>query len=277
MGEVVLFLSPHLDDAVLSCPGYIQRLTQAGIRVVIATVFTEADASAAALYRARRAEDRQAIRSLDATPLHLGFPDAPYRSTEYRDFREIIFGEAPEYRTTCELVAAAIGRLFSKFHPRTVLAPLAAGNHVDHRMTRDAALAAVDADRLLFYEDRPYAFVREQVRHVTGRSMALKTDRFWRRYFEVAYVRSYLGDTSREEVISGWSRVPPFPEPYRLRRALRVALRRGEWLRATAAIRIYRTQIDDLFANAGELRALYKERPEIFYRVGRSLVYNRES
>ncbi|MCW5981843.1 MAG: PIG-L family deacetylase [Bryobacteraceae bacterium] len=277
MADVALFLSPHLDDAVLSCPGRIQRLAGAGSRVVVATVFTEADAAAATLYRNRRAEDKRAVRSLGATPLHLGFLDAPYRSAEYRDFREIVFGEAAEYAGTCRRVTEEIRTLVGRLQARTVLGPLAAGNHVDHRLARDAALAAVETSRLLFYEDRPYAFVREQVRHVLGKSMAAKAARFWRRYFEVTYVRTYLGGTSRDEVIGAWSRVPPFPRQYRLRKAETVVLRPSEWARATEAIRLYRTQIDDLFSGEMELNALYRENPETLYRVRRSMVGNDES
>ena len=41
MSKIVhLFISPHLDDVVLSCGGYIHRLTTSGEKVVIVTVIT---------------------------------------------------------------------------------------------------------------------------------------------------------------------------------------------------------------------------------------------
>ena len=38
--SAVIFISPHLDDAVLSCGGGIARLTCSGERVTVVTIFT---------------------------------------------------------------------------------------------------------------------------------------------------------------------------------------------------------------------------------------------
>jgi LmbE family N-acetylglucosaminyl deacetylase len=258
----VLFLSPHLDDAVLSCPVWIQRLVRRGTRVRIATVFTEGDE----LYRKRRAEDRAAARELGVSVTHLGFPDAPYRSPRYSDFCGIAFGCAREYPATCRLVARGIGELLTRWRPHFVVSPMAVGNHVDHRLVRDAALTAARSADLRFYEDRPYAFIREQVQHVLGRSLALRPPRFWRRYFAATYVRSYRGSTTEARIRKGWETIPAFP--HRLRAALRVRVEPDEVPRTLAAIRRYRTQIPDLFAGNDELDALYAAVPETFYRIG---------
>jgi hypothetical protein len=39
-----------------------------------------------------------------------------------------------------------------------VLAPLGVGNHVDHRITRQAATSTIDAETLTFYEEFPYVY-----------------------------------------------------------------------------------------------------------------------
>jgi LmbE family N-acetylglucosaminyl deacetylase len=255
----VLVLSPHLDDAVLSCSGYMQRMQAEGARVVIASVFTEGDPR---LYQTRRREDRCAAALLGASVRHLGFLDAPYRSAKHRDFCGIAFGRARDYAPTRRAVACEIASLFDRLRPQLVIAPMAVGNHVDHRIVRDAALAAVDSARLRFYEDRPYAFLREQVRHSLGYSMAQQPPAFWKRYFRTSYVRSYLGNTDPEQVIQGWSRVPPFPRP--LKPYGRVTSG------ALAALAEYRSQLADLFASETEMVSLYRKVPETLYTISPS-------
>src|SRR5438270_5906830 len=89
-----LFLSPHLDDAVLSCGGTIATLVDAGDEVTVLTLFAGSAAppyapvadylhelwgnppDAVAL---RRAEDAAAVIRLGATPLYEDVPDAIYR------------------------------------------------------------------------------------------------------------------------------------------------------------------------------------------------------
>jgi LmbE family N-acetylglucosaminyl deacetylase len=258
----VLVLSPHLDDAVLSCSGYIQSVA-ASCRVIVATVFAQSDPGHAALYRRRRAEDREAIRLLGARPMHMPFLDAPFRSPEYRDFFGIVFGCAPEYRTTLQRVARQIRETVARYQPAGVLAPLAAGNHVDHRLVRAAALAAVDPTDLFFYEDRPYAFVREQLLHVLGRPMDGRPERFWRRYFRTSYIRNYLGSGDREEVKRCWANMPAFPGM--LRRAVRITLPPEHLQNALRAIRAYRSQIGDLFTSDAELEECYANWPEVYW------------
>jgi len=238
----VLVLSPHLDDAALSCPTYLQRTPDA----YVATVFTEGDD---AHYRRRRSEDRKALRELGARPIHLGFLDAPYRSPKYRDFCGIVFGRAREYRGTVRALAEAIEELDSRLHPRVILAPLAIGNHIDHRVVRDAALAVVSSDRLLFYEDRPYAFVPKS----------------WKHYFAARYVRRYRGTATDRRIMKAWESVPPFP--HSLRRASLLEARPAEIARTLLALSAYRTQLPDLFEDAAEMRRLYPSTSEKLYRL----------
>ena len=109
-----IFLSPHPDDAVLSCGGTIFQLAQRNQRPIVITVFGgdratdaplsdfthslhnrwELDANAPA---ARRDEDRAALDRLNAFLIHLPFPDAIYRvdpitREHLYDSEEAIFG-----------------------------------------------------------------------------------------------------------------------------------------------------------------------------------------
>ena len=94
-------LSPHLDDAVLSCGGLIARWINRGYDVTVLTIFAgdpppgplspfaqelhsrwdQADGAVAS----RRAEDRIACGRLGASVAHLAFPDALYRRSAAGD------------------------------------------------------------------------------------------------------------------------------------------------------------------------------------------------
>src|SRR5438093_1734972 len=90
-----LYLSPHLDDAVLSCAGHILHERAQGRRVVVATLFGAGggDEAGRKLYQARRDEDRRALALLGAECLHLGLVDAPFRDDYYRSFQSILLGK----------------------------------------------------------------------------------------------------------------------------------------------------------------------------------------
>ncbi len=240
----------------------MQQLIKEGNEVRIVSVFTEGDSP---LYRTRRAEDCKAASEIGATVTHLQFPDAPFRAPQYRDFCGIVFGRAREYPATCRAVADKIKQLISRFGPRRIVAPLAVGNHVDHRLVRDAALLAAPPDELLFYEDRPYAFVREQVQHVLGRSFSQRPLRVWNRYFAAFYVRTYGHSTNPQRIREGWATVPAFPGPYKLHRAFQVEPHPC----TLAALSAYKSQLPDLFANDAQMEALFSSVPERLYRVSR--------
>jgi LmbE family N-acetylglucosaminyl deacetylase len=171
-----IYLSPHLDDATLSCGGQIFQQSRAGQRVLVVTI-TAGDPPAAALsayarslqerwalesdaVAARRAEDYAANAILGADTLHWSVPDCIYRldpvsQTPYYVSDVDIFGAVhPSEQSLVAQVAAQIEQL----PPHDQLyVPLAIGQHVDHVLTRAAAEAAVGQARLYYYEDYPYA------------------------------------------------------------------------------------------------------------------------
>jgi LmbE family N-acetylglucosaminyl deacetylase len=168
-----IYLSPHLDDAVLSAGGQIHQETAAGNRVLVVTVFAgdpPPDAPLGPLardlhrlwrlgddaVRARRDEDRAALARLGAGCLHWDLPECIYR----RDPA----GGAPLYPRIQALfrppraedrVAVEIARRLATLPPALrLVAPLGVGHHVDHILTRDAALG--HPGEVSFYEDFPY-------------------------------------------------------------------------------------------------------------------------
>jgi len=178
--ECYLYLSPHLDDVVLSFGGSIARQTRSGKCVVVATCFAgtptdyvetehtrelgERWALVGEPIAGRRLEDREAIARLGAMPLHLDLLDCVYRGNIERDvayypLKDDIFGpihsvEIDLHKAVADLIAAITGeRCFCR-----VYAPIGAGGHVDHIITRSAAVEQYGQTcELLFYEDYPYA------------------------------------------------------------------------------------------------------------------------
>jgi LmbE family N-acetylglucosaminyl deacetylase len=235
MARVTLCLSPHLDDGVLSCASLLSQVQ----RPVIATFFSSGDR----LFHARRAEDREACRRLGAECLHLGLRDDRFRS-----FVEIVSGPVRNTKRS----QRALASLLDELDPELVLAPMGVGNHVDHRELRDAATALVPPVRLLYYEDRPYAFVRGQVEFTLG----LRPAPDWRSYFAAHYVKTYLGSFPRETVKAAWGAALPFPGLTCVRRLPPPGLE---------PLRAYATQLADLFPSPAAMERCYASRPECYW------------
>lgn len=170
-----IYISPHLDDVVLSCGGQIFQQVQTGASVLVVTVaagFPQSDVRsdfAAFLHHnwgltaeeavtARRAEDVAACRRVGAQYVHGSIPDAIYRlhpqtKEPLYASNEEIFGEFDTAEADLiHTVASSLGELPPA---RCVVAPLGIGNHVDHQLTRQAAERVWGAS-LLYYEDYPY-------------------------------------------------------------------------------------------------------------------------
>ncbi len=168
--EQVVVLSPHLDDAALSCGGLVAELRGVAPRLVVTLCAGDPPPGPAseskrsqffAHPRERRREDREAMQSLACDYLHLGFCDAVYR---YDDrgrplYREFLTGEIhPGDRAHAAAVADAIARICAQTGAILVVAPLAIGRHIDHVICARAAVAlAGSGARLLFYQDIPYS------------------------------------------------------------------------------------------------------------------------
>jgi LmbE family N-acetylglucosaminyl deacetylase len=180
-GRPLVVLSPHLDDAVLSCGGRIAHAVEGGRRVFVATIFTKDEpaeppsALAADLRRwwklpagevmaRRRAEDLEACRRLGAEPRHLDLAEAPYRfdgeSRVLYATLGALFGAVAGADAACEAeiadrIAALERELGGGAGERPeLLGPLGVGNHVDHQLAR-RALERVRPEAAL-YEEFPY-------------------------------------------------------------------------------------------------------------------------
>jgi LmbE family N-acetylglucosaminyl deacetylase len=170
-----IYVSPHLDDAALSCGGRIWQQAQAGDRVLVVTVFAGergADsplspfaAQMHALWELegdaptmRRREDAEALACLGTDAAYWPYLDCIYRQMD-DDFpyasEEALFGEV--YPAEEKLVDELAGRLGGlPLEPGgTLYAPMAIGRHVDHQVVHRAAGRI--GRPVAYYEDYPYA------------------------------------------------------------------------------------------------------------------------
>lgn len=168
-----IYLSPHLDDAVLSCGGLIWEQTHTGIPVEIWTICAgdppsqELSEMAAGLHqkwggsspldtvRLRRSEDQNAARRVGATTLHLPIPDCIYRRSKtgtlyYPD--QVFTTPNPAEQALVDQIHQLLTEHLTRYD--TVVCPLTIGGHVDHRLVRAAAEQLQRP--LWYYADIPY-------------------------------------------------------------------------------------------------------------------------
>jgi CelD/BcsL family acetyltransferase involved in cellulose biosynthesis/LmbE family N-acetylglucosaminyl deacetylase len=186
-GVPCLVLSPHLDDAVLSCGALLTQLAPR-CPVTVVTVFSAASLGphtraarsylrqcavddAECLYSARREEDRAVLASLGVQARHLEVPDALFRRRRfavpglgavlpelehrYPTYRwDIARGRvARADRALVTRLGAQLDELVRALDAAVVLSPLGVGRHVDHLICR--TLGERYRDRM-HYSDFPY-------------------------------------------------------------------------------------------------------------------------
>ena len=174
-----VYLSPHLDDAALSCGGLIHQQARQDMRPLVITCFAgvpdynELSPFAAVQHHGwgrlaapvgqRRCEDATAMTYLGAKYQHWNYLDCIYRqhpeSGEFLYASELaIFGELRnEERNLIDELAAQLSDSLPLEGTR-IYAPLAVGHHVDHQLLFQVALRLrANGFAVQYYEDYPYA------------------------------------------------------------------------------------------------------------------------
>jgi len=173
-----IYLSPHLDDAVLSAGGLIYEQTGSDIPLEISTFmcgyappgevspFAELQhaqwgfSSAEETTRMRRQEDKKAAALVGASVVHFDFLDCIYRRGRNGEwlYNDILVPPHPE---DAEIPAQIAQAITDRLQPDDVLVcQLAVGSHVDHVLVRQGA-------ELLGYPlrydiDVPYIFYKRE-------------------------------------------------------------------------------------------------------------------
>ena len=215
-----VILSPHLDDAVLSC---WHVLTQPG-ELVVVNVFAGVPAGlegpawwdeytgatdSGERVRERIEEDRRALALAGRSAINLDFLDE-------------------QYRDQAQPLEPLVERIEPVLDPGArVFAPAAFANHTDHALVRSAALRLRAAGfDVSLYADLPHATLHGWPAWVTGRRGPVRKD---------------LARGWWEHVLAGTEAVTP--TMHRLDPAARA--------RKISAVRLYRTQLQGLAEFAG--------------------------
>jgi len=171
-----IYLSPHLDDAVLSAGGLIYEQTKSGLPVEIWTFmcgyppegeyssFAQLQhtqwgfSSAQEGIRIRREEDQSAAARVGASVLHFDFLDCIYRRGANGDWLYYDISVPPQEDDThipSQIAEAVSTRLLLD---DVLVCPLSVGSHVDHVLMRQAA--ELLGGPLLYGADIPYLFYK---------------------------------------------------------------------------------------------------------------------
>ncbi len=154
----LIYLSPHFDDAALSCGGLIWEQTQHGLPVEAWTVCAgeappgplsqQAEnchrdwgtSSAAETVALRRREDQAAMRILGAAWRHFDIPDCIYRRAPAGEVFYPDRYRGPLHPAEADLDARLAEALAAEIRPGDrLVCPLVVGGHIDHNLTRAAA------------------------------------------------------------------------------------------------------------------------------------------
>ena len=216
----VVVLSPHLDDAVLSCWHVLTEPGEVTVINLFTGVPTGLDAPAwwdqytgatdsAERVRERIKEDRRALALAGRTAVNLGFLDE-------------------QYRHEAQPLAALTEEIERLLAPGIrIYAPAAFANHADHALARAAALELRAAGfAVSLYADLPHATVHGWPVWVTGRSAPAAKDR---------------GEAMWDEVLAGTGAMAPAVHHLDVE----------DYARKLRALRMYATQLRALTQLAG--------------------------
>lgn len=176
MTKHLVILSPHLDDAILSCSDHIKIWLEAGCRIEIHTIFTkfgsdnlsedatqclsELGFTSTEQYQQQRLnEDSMAVRALGITKMkYLNFIDGGFRSNDgystYTNFNELFTGK---YASSDNTILYQLANVFKKYSDKSIyIVPIGIGKHVDHILTRIAAEKIFKRNKIIYYAEAPY-------------------------------------------------------------------------------------------------------------------------
>jgi LmbE family N-acetylglucosaminyl deacetylase len=193
----VLVISPHLDDAVLSCAEYLLWLKKSNYDIHVLTVFTSfanknicreameymrnSGVSNQTDFEAmRKKEDGIAMNMLGVRFSHLDFTDGWFRShgkTVLYPGRELFLGKVSS------LDSNLMSRLMRKMREYTgydlILAPFGVGKHVDHIICRNIISEIFNNHDIHFYCEYPYFLHRANWTAELMLSLILKKKRMF--------------------------------------------------------------------------------------------------
>jgi LmbE family N-acetylglucosaminyl deacetylase len=201
--QSIIILSPHLDDAVLSCADHVTELKSNGAEIIVVSIFSAYKGGAVTSYTAdmmaqssisdlkvletsRKDEDREALEQLGVSWQHLDLLDAGYRYDSsgplYPEIVDLCMPHKPLDEPA--ILKEITEQVMNLDRGGLMFVPVAVGHHIDHRLVRAAAENCIPQERLIYYVDFPYAinpknWSIEQLRLLLNGRLSIKwiTDR----------------------------------------------------------------------------------------------------
>lgn len=169
-----IYISPHLDDAVLSAGGFLYEQAMAGVAVEVWTIVCGSpppgeltplaqvlhevwgSGTAEETVKLRRAEDLEAVRMIGAKAIHFDIPDCIYRRGPDGEplYLDLYIQPLQEEAHLQEQITQNIAHHL--LPEDQLICQLGVGSHVDHVLVRQAVERL---NRPLWYTaDLPYLF-----------------------------------------------------------------------------------------------------------------------
>ncbi len=174
----ILVLSPHADDAILSCGDHIMKWIKKSTDITVCTIFTNFKTPViskdAKLFlnhsgftninlfkKARDAEDKNALRYMGVNYTSPHLTDGAFRVIKnklvYESFDKLLSGKISRLdKVTIKKLSYFLQ--VTKTNYDLIIAPLGIGNHADHLITSFCAKQSISFNKLGFYIDVPYYF-----------------------------------------------------------------------------------------------------------------------
>lgn len=190
-----VFLSPHQDDAALSCAELLSQLS-GKTELTIINFFTKSSEKsytlsakkflqasgyddANDLYKERKKEDIAALSTFKAKVINFDFEDALFRKKKHSSFLGKLLPEFdhiyPTYRwhivkkiASNDYVVSEIKKKLQVYKNKKILvfAPYGVGMHADHRIAREVCEELFE--KYVLYSDFPYN-VRENMHYLSNK------------------------------------------------------------------------------------------------------------
>lgn len=268
-----VFLSPHLDDAVFSCSGEIQKLSKEG-KVIVVNVFTNFPTSTkrggVVLGPERYLEEASVASFLKFDHLNLGdiygsMIDASLRHKHYKTLSNIFRSPYREDLEQFGQLEKNINDILETISFDTLYVPLGVGWHVDHELVFRVGKNWSKRKNVLFYEDVPYCLLNHAVDYrlrqlgVEVEQQHLGAKCIWettRSFKESAMMRN-VGARLLQHLVD------PFVSIY-LWRLIRGHLKKKDYFRLNLKPEVH--QLDEnAFKNKVEAMMLYKSQFREFF------------
>lgn len=160
-----VILSPHADDAAFSLGCLLAKRTSQE-PVHVATVFSKSNFAPLASAKnneidvtdIRSEEDRMFCRSVSCHLKEFGYEDAALRH-KIKNISEVFTFTLKEEADFVDRVFDGVFGFCNLLKPNLILAPVGAGEHIDHKIVNEVALRLSDRGgwQIAYYLDQPYA------------------------------------------------------------------------------------------------------------------------